>query len=117
MMKDKIEFSEFLEIEKRLEIKFGTIGEVERIKGSDKLLKLTVSFEEESGKRTVVTNIGKDVSDEDILMKLENQGYYFVTNLKPVKMMGVVSEAMILIPTWKEEMKLGQTRIIGAKLI
>lgn len=43
------------------------------------------------------------MSDEDILMKLENQGYYFVTNLKPVKMMGVVSEAMILIPTWKEE--------------
>jgi len=57
------------------------------------------------------------VSDEDILMKIENQGYYFVTNLKPVKMMGVVSEAMILIPTWKEEMKLSPTRIIGAKLI
>lgn len=116
-MKNKITFDEFLEIEKRLEIKFGVIDEVERIKGSDKLLKLTVSFEEESGRRTVVTNIGKDVSDEDILMKLNAQGYYFVTNLEPVKIMGIISEAMILVPTWKGEMKLGPTRIIGSKLL
>ena len=115
-MKDKIEFSEFLEIEKKLEIKFGTIQKVERIEGSNKLLKMDVSFEEDSGNRTVVTNIGKDLSDDDILMKLEHHGFYFVTNLEPSKMMGVVSEAMILMPTWKDDMVLSST-IIGHKLL
>jgi len=116
-MKDKIEFKEFLEIEKRLEIKFGTIHEVERIEGSNKLLKMDVNFEEEDGHRTVVTNIGKDFSDEEITTRIKNHGYFFVTNLEPSKMMGVVSEAMILMPTWKGEMILQPTRIIGSKLL
>ena len=44
MAKEKIEYSEFLEIEKKLEIKFGQIVKAERIPKSDKMLKLTVLF-------------------------------------------------------------------------
>jgi hypothetical protein len=54
-MKDLIEFSEFLELSAKLEIKVGKITEVEDVPKSSKLIKLTVDFGTET--RTVVTNI------------------------------------------------------------
>ena len=113
-MKDKIEFSEFLEIEKKLEIKLGTISEVEKISGSNKMLKLTVNLGEEEN-RTVVTNIGKGLSESEAKIKYGGQAYYFVTNLKPANIMGIESTAMILIPTLEDEIV--NTRTIGSKLL
>lgn len=92
-IKEQIEFSEFLEIEKKLDIRLGTIYAVERIPKSDKLLKLTVSFGEEE--KTVVTNIGNRVKNpENTLLRLQ---FPFIMNLKPSKMMGITSEAMIMV--------------------
>lgn len=92
-MKEQIEFSEFLEIEKKLDIRIGTIRTVERIPKSDKLLKLTVSFGETE--KTCVTNIGdRVVEPENTLIRLQ---FPFIMNLKPSKMMGVVSEVMIMV--------------------
>lgn len=111
-MKAQIEFADFMEIEKKLEIKWGRVYHVERVPKSKKLLKLTVLFGEEDS-RTVVTNIGEHLEDEQTLLW---QRFPFVTNLKPVTMMGIESTAMIMPSTtptgelylWKEPV-LGQT--------
>ena len=92
MMKNKITFNEFLEIETKLEIKIGTILTVETVPKSDKILKLQVSFGGDDI-RTVVTNIGNRVNIENLPMKT----LPFITNLEPAKIMGVMSEAMIMV--------------------
>lgn len=89
--KQKINFEEFLEIEKKLEIKYGTIKFAERI--NKKMLKLTVDFDEEY-LRTVVTNIGNKVDDENILVGYQ---FPFITNLAPAVVSGFESTAMIMI--------------------
>lgn len=106
MEKEKIEFQEFLEIEKKLEIKVGKVTAVEDVPKSNKLIKLTVDFGTET--RTVVTNIKPllNPSDETIItnlqtslgfsMKIVDKSFAFITNLKPVTMMGIESTAMIL---------------------
>ena len=93
-MKDKIEFSEFLDIQSKLEIKVGTIQSVTDVPKSDKLIKLEVDFGEDQF-RTVVTNI-KPSLGEDYVDILTYKTLLFVTNLKPVKMMGIESTAMIM---------------------
>lgn len=91
-MKEQIEFTEFLEIEKKLEIKYGTITEVEKMEGSDKMLKLQVDFGDET--RVILTNIGNRI---DRVQYLVGAQFPFITNLKPKKMMGVESHGMIMI--------------------
>jgi len=90
-MKDKITFDEFLEIEKKLEIKYGTIVVSERI--NKKMLKLSVDFGEENF-RTVVTNIGGKIEDESTLVGYQ---FPFITNLAPATISGFESQAMIMI--------------------
>lgn len=94
-MKDQIGFEEFLEIEKKLEIKWGRICNAERVPKSTKMLKLEVLFSagtENPETRTVMTNIGDKVEPESLMWLT----FPFVTNLKPVKIMGVESTAMIM---------------------
>lgn len=94
MNKEKITYDEFLEIEKKLEIRIGQIVDVERIPKSKKLLKLTVIFgPNKEDEKTVVTNLGEKFEPEDIV------GIWcpFIMNLVPSKMMGVESEAMIMV--------------------
>ena len=95
-MKERIEFSQFIEIEKQLEIKIGKITSVERVPKSDKMLKMIVNFGSED--RTVMTNIGNQIDPVILLEKV----FPFITNLKPVKIMGVESSAMIMAPTDSE---------------
>jgi len=117
-MKEKIEFSEFLEIEKKLEIKVGRIEKVERMKGSDKMLKLSVNLGANEFD-TVMTNIGnrQGLSEEGEAEKmLTGIELPFVTNLKPAKMMGVESTAMIMVPTVSDELQLDDVAP-GAKLL
>lgn len=90
-MKDKITFEEFLEIQKKLEIKVGFINLAERVPKSYGL-KLTVDFGD-GDVRTVFTNIGKTY-DPTVLVGMK---FPFITNLEPVEIKGVNSEAMILI--------------------
>jgi methionyl-tRNA synthetase len=90
-MKDQIEFAEFLEIQQKLEIKIGHITSVEDVPKSNKLIKLTVDFGDET--RTVVTNIKPHLNSE---ISILDKKMAFITNLKPVTMMGVESTAMIM---------------------
>jgi len=92
-MKEKIEFSEFIEIEKKLEIMTGTVISVEDVPKSSKLIKLDVRFGEEV--KVVVTNI-KPLLGESYKEKLNNKSFLFITNLNVTKIMGIESHAMIL---------------------
>lgn len=93
-MKPQITFDEFLEIESKLEITIGRIEAVERVPKSKKLLKLNVSFRyDDTETKTIVTNIGDKFSPEELLgLKMP-----FITNLAPTTIMGITSEAMIMV--------------------
>jgi len=77
---------------KKVEIKIGQILTVERIEKSEKLLKLSVDFNE--GKpRQIVSGIAKYFPNiEDLI----NKKCAFVTNLEPKPLMGLESNGMIL---------------------
>jgi methionyl-tRNA synthetase len=74
-----------------VELRIGTILEVEPVDGSEKLLKLSVDFGEGTP-RQVVSGIAKSFAPGD----LRGRQHAFVTNLAPRKMMGIESQAMIL---------------------
>jgi len=83
--KDLISFEEF----QKLDLRTGVIKKAETIPGSKKLIKLTVDMGEE---RVVVAGILGHYSEEDLIDKQ----VVLVTNLEPVKLMGVESRGMVL---------------------
>lgn len=87
---DKINYDDF----KKVEMKIGQILTVERIEKSDKLLKLSVDFKEESGPRQIISGIAKYFSN---IEELINKKCAFVTNLEPKPLMGLESNGMILV--------------------
>ncbi|MCD2138341.1 methionine--tRNA ligase [Salinicoccus halitifaciens] len=74
----------------KVEMKAGTIINAEGVKKADKLLKIQVDLGEE--KRQIVSGIREQYEPEDIIGKK----VLVVTNLKPVKLRGELSEGMIL---------------------
>lgn len=114
--KEQIDYSEFLEISEKLDIRIGQIVAAERVPKSDKLLKLTVIFgANEEDEKTVVTNIGSTTEPDDLLALTMP----FIVNLKPSKMMGITSEAMIMVGTSLEgKMQVGLDYFgVGTKLL
>lgn len=90
---NEIDFDDFLKVEMRI----GKILEAENVEGSDKLYKLKVDFGEknemgENKYRCVLSGIKMFFTIEELLFKQ----FTFITNLKPRKIMGQYSEAMIL---------------------
>jgi len=77
---------------KKIEITVGEIISVEKIEGSEKLLKLKVNFAEPEP-RQVLSGIAPYFEDPQVLV---GRRYPFVTNLPPRVMMGLESQAMIL---------------------
>jgi len=75
---------------KRIELKIGKVEKVEEIPNSKNLYKLLVDFGNE--KRQIVSGIKRYYSPTD----LEGKQFVFITNLEPAKIMGEVSEGMIL---------------------
>ena len=82
---DFVTFEDF----KKFDLRVATIEAAERIKKSDRLLKLTVKAPEE---RTVVAGIAEYYQPEELIGKQ----VIIVANLKPAKLMGVTSHGMIL---------------------
>ncbi len=76
----------------KVEIKIGQILSVEKIEGSDKLLKLSVDFKEESP-RQIISGISKYFPEEGILV---GKKCAFATNLEPRIIRGLSSDGMIL---------------------
>jgi methionine--tRNA ligase beta chain len=76
---------------KKVEIRVGEILSAEKIEGSEKLLKLKVSFGDEE--RQVLSGIAAYYPEPSALV---GKRVPFVTNLAPRMMMGLESQAMIL---------------------
>jgi len=84
-VKEEIAFDDF----QKIDLRVAEILEVERVKKSDKLLKLKIDVGEE---RTIVAGIGASYRPEDLVGKK----IAVILNLKPVKLMGVESHGMLL---------------------
>ena len=82
-----IEIGQFFETS----LKIGTVIEAEEVPKSKKLLKLQIDLGEESN-RQVVAGIKEFYSPADLL----NTQVCVVANLKPAKLMGMMSEGMLL---------------------
>ncbi len=76
----------------KVELKTGKIIQAEKVKGSNKLLRLQVDTGES---RQIVAGIGKAYTPEE----LAGKKIVVVTNLKPAKLMGVESQGMLLAAT------------------
>lgn len=75
----------------QVDIRAGTIRVVEDVKGSNKLLKLTVDFGDHT--RTILVGMKQEREDPK---QIEGRQALFVINLEPKQIMGEVSEGMLL---------------------
>lgn len=86
-MKDPIEFDDFL----KLDLRVGTIIKAEKIEKSNKLLRLKIDLGAET--RNVLSGIAKHYQPEELI----DRQVQLVINLKPRKIMGELSEGMVLM--------------------
>jgi tRNA-binding protein len=78
------------DILEKIDIRVGTIELVEDVKGSEKLVKLTVDFGER--RRSILVGMKKERENPK---EIEGKQALFAVNLEPKKMMGQVSEGML----------------------
>lgn len=79
-----------LDLLDKIDIRVGTIELVEDVKGSEKLVKLTVNFGDH--RRSILVGMKEErVNPKEI----EGKQALFVVNLKPKKIMGEISEGML----------------------
>jgi tRNA-binding protein len=74
----------------QIDIRVGTIEQVEDVDGSSKLVRMTVDFGDH--KRTILAGMKQERADPK---EIEGRQALFVVNLEPRKMMGVLSEGML----------------------
>jgi methionine--tRNA ligase beta chain len=74
----------------QLDVRVGTIESVEDVKGSDKLLKLTVSFGDH--RRTILAGMKRERANPQ---EIVGRQALFVVNLAPRRMAGELSEGML----------------------
>ncbi len=78
------------DVVERLDVRVGTVESVEDVKGSDKLLKLTVSFGDH--RRTILAGMKRERENP---LEIVGAQALFVVNLAPRRMAGEVSEGML----------------------
>ena len=76
----------------KIEVKIGTVQSAERVPETDKLLKLSVDFNEENGPRQIVSGIVAYVGEPESLV---GRQLAFVTNLEPRTLRGLESNGML----------------------
>ena len=79
-----------LSVLEQIDVRAGTILAVEEIAGSNKLMRLRVSFGDHQ--RTIVAGIRQERENP---REIEGRQALFVVNLAPRKMCGVLSEGML----------------------
>jgi len=87
-----LDFARFKEVDLRV----ARVIAAERVPKSERLLKLRVLAPEE---RTIVSGIAGSYQPEDLV----GRNVIIVANLKPVKLMGIVSQGMVLTAEYKDE--------------
>ncbi len=85
-VEEKISIDEFMKIQ----LKVAEILEAEKVANSQKLMKLKVKLDNEE--RQIIAGIAKSYEPEQLI----NKKVVIVANLKPVKLMGLESQGMIL---------------------
>lgn len=75
---------------KKLDLRIGKIMSAEKVEGSEKLLRLSVSLGDET--RQIVAGLGKSYLPDDLLGK----EVVVVANLEPRELMGLESQGMLL---------------------
>ena len=85
-IKPELSFEDF----EKIDIRVGTITQVEDVKNSNKLMKLTVDFGDHS--RSILAGIKQEREDP---REIQGRQALFVVNLPPRKMAGEVSQAML----------------------
>ncbi|MEN2993922.1 MAG: methionine--tRNA ligase [Thermodesulfovibrio sp.] len=92
--KEEVKVEDLISIEDfmKIKLKVGNVICAERIEGSKKLIRLIVDIGEE---KQIVAGIGEQYSPEELIGK----SVIVVSNLKPVKLMGVESQGMLLAAT------------------
>ncbi len=88
MTKPRISIDEF----SKIEVQVGTVLTAERVPETDKLLRLTVDFNEETGPRQIVSGIAAYVLEAESLV---GRQLTFVTNLEPRTIKGLESNGML----------------------
>lgn len=88
MQKEKISIDEF----SKVEVKIGTVRSAGRVSETDKLLRLMVDFNEESGPRQIISGIAAFVPEPESLV---GRQLAFVTNLEPRTIRGLESNGML----------------------
>ena len=91
-MKPEASIESYTEAEK-LEIVYGQITAVEDIPKSEKMIKLTVDFGGTYGVKTILSGIKNEFVD---IQALKGMSSFFVLNFAPRKMLGHISEGMIV---------------------
>lgn len=94
--KPEITYEDFM----KADLKVGVVKSAEKVKGSNKLLKIIV--DEGEGERQIIGGLGKAYTPEEITGK----SVVFVANMKPAKLMGELSEGMILAAVKGKKMTL-----------
>lgn len=105
---NQINFDDFLKVN----LNVGTIVECEDFEKSDKLLKMAVDFGEDLGIKQVMAGIKKLYQPSELIGKQA----VFVTNLKPRKIMGLESQAMLLLTSDGKLTAPTETAVNGASL-
>jgi len=80
-----------IDLLEKVDIRVGTIRLVEDVKGSNKLVKLTVDFGDHT--RTILVGMKQEREDPK---QIEGRQTLFVINLEPKKIMGEDSQGMLL---------------------
>ena len=93
-LKEEITIEDF----SKIDLRAGKIVSAERIKKSNKLLKLQVDLGTQT--RQIVAGIGKSHTPEDVVGK----EVIVVANLKPVELMGELSQGMVLAASLKKNL-------------
>lgn len=83
----------------KIKLRVARVVTAERVEGSDKLLKLTLSLGQGEPERTVVSGIAKHYTSEEMAGKQ----VVLVANLKPAKLRGIRSEGMLLCASDAED--------------
>lgn len=86
-MSGEISFEEFMKVDLRV----GVVKKVERIEKSENLYKITVDLGE-LGERQIVAGIAKHYQPQDLI----GRNIIVVSNLKPKKIFGEISQGMLL---------------------
>jgi methionyl-tRNA synthetase len=94
---DEIKFDDFAKVE----FKVGEIKKCEKVEESEKLLRMEVDFGEKT-LRVVYAGIAKNYNPDNLI----DQKTVFVTNVKPRKIMGELSEAMIFAGSSEEKISI-----------